>query len=85
MRPGQLRALLRDLRAAGVSEFSETTKTGTTVTLKLAGARQAETADRKPAPKTAPVDPESRRSYEAFLQSVNVTESQAAEVLKHVQ
>jgi hypothetical protein len=87
MRAGSLRSLLRDLRAGGVSEYSATDKNGATVTLKLGPLPpSAEHSESRPSAKAAPaVDPESRRSYEAFLASVHVTEAQAAEVLKHVQ
>ena len=86
MRAGPLRSLLRELRAGGVSEYSETNpKTGAVVTIKL-GPPPAERSESKPAAKAAPaVDPESRRSFEKFLETVHVTEAQAAEVLKNVQ
>jgi hypothetical protein len=84
MRTAQLRALLKELRAGGVSEYSAT-KRGETVSLKLAGPFSAPSISTAKAPAKAattfpPISSELRKQLECL--GVNVDE--AHEVLRDV-
>lgn len=87
MRTGQLRALIRELRDGGVSEFTGPYgKTGETVTIKLGATplRAEDQPRRAPAKAAARAEAGDRRSFEAFLLQMGVTESAAREALGHV-
>jgi hypothetical protein len=82
MRPSTLRALIKELRSGGVSEFSTATKRET-VTLKLAHPGQGMPDEKKPTVKVAPgpaISSELRKQLEAL--GVNVDEAQ--DVLRDV-
>jgi len=85
MRTGQLRSLLKELRAGGVSEYSST-KRGETVTLKLAGPfvpSVSASAKRAPAKAAAPFPPISSELRKQ-LENLGVDADQAHEVLRDV-
>jgi hypothetical protein len=87
MRIGQLRSLLKELRAGGVSEYT-TTKRGETLTLKLSGpfppSVSISSSARKAAAKAAatfpPISSELRKQFEAL----GVDVDQANEVIRDV-
>ena len=83
MRPAQLRALLKELRAGGVSEYATTDRQGHTTSLKLAGpfAPSAPTVRAKPVNVTNPgISSEMRKQLEEL--GINVDD--AREVLATV-
>lgn len=85
MRTGTLRALLKELRAGGVSEYTST-KRGETVTLKLAGPFvpvPPKTAGKVPA-KAASTFPPISSELRKQLEELGVDPDQAHEVLRDV-
>ena len=81
MRSGTLRALLRELRAGGVSEFTETSK-GRTVTIRL-GPEPVKQALAH-APRKAPAKTtEPTRAELALLAELGVSNDELREVVEH--
>jgi len=86
MRIGQLRSLLKELRAGGVSEYS-TTKRGETTTLKLAGpfpASSPSTSARKVSAKAATTFPPISSELRKQLENLGINPDEAHEVLRDV-
>ena len=82
MRSGTLRALLRELRAGGVSEFTETSK-GRTVTIRL-GPEPVKQAPAQ-APRKAPAKTtEPTRAELALLAELGVSKDDLNEVVSRV-
>lgn len=78
MRPGQLRSLIRELRAGGVSEFSQETKAGK-FSLRLGAAPAvAEAKAKAPAKATAQANA-AQAEREALARELGVTVEQARE------
>jgi hypothetical protein len=81
MRPGQLRSLLKELRAGGVSEYSETGKTGS-FSLKLGRSPETPIEPKAKAPAKAAVQAANyeRARQEELARELGVTVEQAREV-----
>jgi hypothetical protein len=79
MRPGQLRSLLKELRAGGVSEFSQETKAGT-YSIKLGAAPTVVEQPSKASAKAAKqVQAEERVRLEGLAREMGVTVEQMRE------
>lgn len=85
MRAGQLRTLIRDLRAGGVSEYTETSPKGVVITLKL-GAIPAErsTSDRSAAKAAKTTDAEAARKRLEMLAELGTDEAGLAKALENI-
>jgi hypothetical protein len=85
MRASTLRTLLKELRAGGVSEYSET-REGVSISLKLGvppAGRSASTNE--PTAKAAQaVDTESARKRQEMLAELEITEDQLGQALKGI-
>ena len=86
MRAGSLRALLRELRAGGVSEYSHSDKRGGTVTIKLAGpfavAARDSNGPGKAAAKATTAFPPISSALRRQLEELGVNPDDAHEVLR---
>lgn len=84
MRPAQLRALLKELRAGGVSEYSTTDRRGCATTLKLAGPFQSAQAQPSKRATVKDAEPPISSAMRKQLEDLGVDVDQAREVLASV-
>ena len=78
MRPSQLRSLVRELRAGGVSEFSQETKAGK-FSLRLGPAPVVEAKAKAPAKAASAQAKAAQAQQEALARELGVTLEQARE------